>query len=118
MYFTRGESYAGWNIQLFPTETGGPETAGPTVLCVQEPKPSPSEIALSSCLPLPRHEFKYFEMNLPGTSKRKLCCLKKWLSLWKFQHGSFTIVGVDLDAMVVVIVIDVVVVQVHDDVVV
>ena len=43
---------------------------------------------------------------------------KLGLSLWKFQHGSFTIVGVDLDAMVVVIVIDEVVVQVHDDVVV
>ena len=40
------------------------------------------------------------------------------LSLWKFQHGSFTIVGVDLDAMVVVIVIEEVVVQVHDMVVV
>ena len=40
------------------------------------------------------------------------------LSLWKFQHGSFTIVGVDLDAMVVVIVIEEVVVQVHDTVVV
>ena len=40
------------------------------------------------------------------------------LSLWKFQHGSFTIVGVDLDAMVVVIVIERVVVQVHDMVVV
>ena len=53
--FTWGESCAGWNIQLFPTETGGPETAGPTVLCVQEPKPSPSELALSSFLP--RHEF-------------------------------------------------------------
>ena len=70
--FTRGESCAGWNIQLSLTETGGPETAGPTVLSVQKPKPSPSEIARSSCLPLPRHEFKYFEMNLPGTSKRKL----------------------------------------------
>ena len=43
---------------------------------------------------------------------------KKGLSLWKFQHGSFTIVGVDLDAMVVVIVIEEVVVQVHDTVVV
>ena len=43
---------------------------------------------------------------------------KEGLSRWKFQHGSFTIVGVDLDAMVVVIVIDVVVVQVHDNVVV
>ena len=43
---------------------------------------------------------------------------KEGLSLWKFQHGSFTIVGVDLDAMVVVIVIEEVVVQVHDTVVV
>ena len=43
---------------------------------------------------------------------------KRGLSQWKFQHGSFTIVGVDLDAMVVVIVIEEVVVQVHDTVVV
>ena len=125
--FTRGESYAGWNIQLFPTETGGPETAGPTVQCVQEPKPSPSELALSSLLPSAWSFLKYqgtsswisnLKLNYPGTSPKRKMPEKMGLSLWKFQHGSFTIVGVDLDAMVVVTVIEEVVVQVHDTVVV